>query len=256
MEVLSVSSGDEQEHTEPFYKRAWESDERLRANQGSTRGLSEAEHHFAKRVTAMHSNWGALKKIRGPRYEACRFANYEIGSEDQKKVVDRLRDFAASKDALNRNVVLVGPTGTGKDHLLMALAHEVANQHGAVPLWVNGCEFYSYLQRESFEPGTRIHDEERVLTSVSASYFNERTTSILWISDPLPPSGVLSEFKQQGLFSVVDFRYSRLLPVWTTMNVANASEAETRIGTQTVDRLQDGALVLVCDWDSYRKPKD
>jgi hypothetical protein len=51
----------------------------------------------------------------------------------------------------------------------------------------------------------------------------------------------------------VDYRYSHRKPIWLTLNVADGAEAELRMGAQTVDRLRDGALVLFCNWPSYRK---
>lgn len=55
------------------------------------------------------------------------------------------------------------------------------------------------------------------------------------------------------LFDLVDARYSRRKPAWVTLNCASRTEAEERIGVQVVDRLAHDALVVTCNWPSYRK---
>lgn len=196
----------------------------------------------------MGMNFRILKKGRGKRYEACTFQNYQAASDEQKQVVGKLADFARSPKALETNVLLVGPQGTGKDHLLMALAGAVGYFQGEVPHWINGVDFHTEMRDLAFS-------DESDRGFYGDSYCNPRKTPILWISDPLPPSGILSEFQQAALFGVMDYRYAAMLPTWLTLNVADSSEASQRMGSQVVDRLQHDALILNCNWTSYRAPK-
>jgi DNA replication protein DnaC len=183
-----------------------------------------------------------LKSKRGRRYEDCTFDNFQQVAPEQIKVVNRLREYASdSTDRITNglNVVLFGPSGTGKDHLLMALAREVATQSGFVATWVNGSDFYDEMKRLTFNGFLDGSDYQ--------------TASVLWISDPLPPSGMLSEFQQSSLLRVVDYRYSQRKPIWVTLNVSDGEEAATRMGSQVVDRLRHGSLVCFCNWPSFRK---
>lgn len=50
--------------------------------------------------------------------------------------------------------------------------------------------------------------------------------TILYLSDPLPPFGELTPFQASALFSVIDRRYRDRKPVWISLNVADATEAE------------------------------
>lgn len=190
----------------------------------------------------------SLKERRGVRYANCSFDNYVIKNDEQRIIVEALKAHANSLDCLERNVLLVGPKGTGKDHLLMALARAIAARFAECPVWMNGIELQELFRAEatgSFK--TKIYrgfDDD------------ERTTKIFWVSDPLPLTGALTEFQQTALFGVIDHRYSAMLPTWMTLNVADSQEAEMRMGAQNVDRLQHDALILACNWESYRSPKD
>lgn len=191
--------------------------------------------------------WNELKKDRGRRYAECTFDNYDITDAKQRKVVDALRGYAADRSNIENGVgvMLFGTKGSGKDHLLMALAREVVRNHGVCAYWMNGVSLHAELKRFDF-------DNKNINVCLGSIDTRPERTPIFWVSDPLPPSGALSEYQQRLLFEVIDMRYSDMLPTWMTMNVENGSEAETRMGAQNVDRLCHGALVLACDWPSYR----
>lgn len=214
------------------------------------------------------SVWKAFVKARGPRYEKCRLANYEVSCDAQRRVVDAVGDYCKnieSRIAEGQNVLLIGPAGTGKDHLQTALCHAAVGACKTL-LWVNGTSLWLAI-RSTFDGKA----ERYIPRSFEDSYFdgdldgNEAdivaklaAVDVLAISDPVPPSGSLSDFQAATLFTVVDARYSAMRPTFVTMNAATRSEMESKIGVQTVDRLAHGALVLACNWESYRqaKPKE
>ncbi len=203
-------------------------------------------------------------KDRGARYQGCSFDNFEVNSEDQQKVVDALSIYAANAIdnlALGRNVLLYGPRGTGKDHLLIALAKVVFRQTAEAFHWENGVEWFEHLRQsaigQSKRPGQvlnywqiRMLNQGQLLGNQDSI---EEECPIFVLSDPLPPSGALSEFQQTNLFRVIDARYSNLRPTWMSLNVADGAECERRLGAQTADRLRHGALALHCNWESHRK---
>ena len=62
-----------------------------------------------------HCAWEGYIEQRGTRYERCSFYSYEVSTKEQKSAVDKLSAMASSSDL--RNAILLGPAGTGKDHL-------------------------------------------------------------------------------------------------------------------------------------------
>ena len=204
----------------------------------------------ARQIETQLNDWNNVQfkmqkfvEARGLRYAPCTFENFVVSSKTQQKVVDALIAYAAnSKDliAKGKNVLVLGSKGTGKDHLLCALAKRCQLESGSVPHWQNGVDLLEQFHREALNGYYRFHDPLE-------------HSDILYVSDPIPPTGSLSESKQASMFRVIDSRYSQLKPTWMTLNVADGDEAEKRMGAQTVDRLRDGALVLFCNWASYRK---
>lgn len=212
---------------------------------GGLRSRSSEDWEITNRHKQLEGRFGELKKSRGRRYEQCSFQNYHTQHSGQRRVIESLESFAKADRCKESNVLLIGPKGAGKDHMLMALSRCVAYFHGIAPYWINGVDLHQRLRDQAF--GEDRH-------SGSGGYSDLRKTEILWISDPLPPSGVLTEFQQAALFGVIDYRYSNMLPTWLTLNVASGAEAGQRMGAQVVDRLQHGALIENCNWPSYREP--
>ncbi|XZE44020.1 ATP-binding protein [Pirellulaceae bacterium SH467] len=204
---------------------------------------------FDRQITA---TWEADQKRmdtmiakRGVRYANCTLDNYETPIERQAKVVSQLKDYAfnaGANIAKGKNVILWGTKGTGKDHLLMGLARQVFAEIGRSTRWVNGCDLHAKLQDTAF--GRAQADPY------------DFSAPILWISDPLPPSGALSDFQKSLLFGLVDARYSKCLPTWVSINVTSGEEFDARIGSQIADRLRHNALMIPMDWPSYRSRRE
>lgn len=195
------------------------------------------------------AKWSALQKKLGVRYAECKLSNFTIYGEAefqarQMAVVDSLRSYGEHMEknvSRGKGIILYGPPGTGKDHLLSAMmAH--ACWHNLDVSWRNGMDFYA-------ERRDAIHSE-RLERDLIQDFVRP---NVLCISDPVPPWGTLTEGQVEFLFRVVDARYRQCKPVWMTANFTEGKEAESRIGTQIVDRLRDGALALHCNWPSYRK---
>ena len=187
--------------------------------------------------------WRELIEVRGKRYQACRIGNFETKHDSQKKAVERLAEFASKMAEMiqeGRGVLLFGAKGTGKDHLAMGLAYAAVHAGKRVH-WINGADM-----RGDVRDSTKMDDLERDYVSKLLR------PDVLWISDPLPVSGVLTDAQQDRLFRVLDARYSRLKPTWVTVNVSSRDELELRLGPQNSDRLRDGSLAVFCDWPSYR----
>lgn len=185
----------------------------------------------------------------GRRYRECRLRNFEVKSADMAKVVTDFRAFATRMDENVRagnGVVMFGPSGTGKDHLLIALGFIAAQRHGYRVTWKNGLELYSDI-RDCFGDDARRTERQVIMEFARPK--------ILILSDPLPPFGKLTEFQAGMLLRLLDERYRERRPTWVSMNVKNADEAAARMGAAIVDRLKHDALKCFCNWPSYRTSK-
>ncbi len=200
------------------------------------------------------SAWEQLAKRIGQRHAGCSFDNYFVTEKhadnrpSQQEVFEQLREFAATLPDRTRRgggLVLFGRPGTGKDHLAIAAANEAILRHGLTVDWLNGPQLYAEMRRLIGRDG----DEHEYLRR----YFK---SSILIISDPLPPKGDVREYNADVLYRIINQRYCDVKPTWLTMNVADGDEAERRLASAVVDRVRDGSLCRECNWPSHRRPVD
>lgn len=206
----------------------------------------DRERELAARQREINDRLRTLITARGERYAGCTLESYRTSSSEQQAVVAALSEFSEGIGRAARNgeggLILYGPRGTGKDHLMFALMSHAIRHADLTVKWVNGMDLLGDI-RDRIQTGEQ---ESALIRSLA-------NPDILAISDPLPPFGSLTEFQATMLFRVIDARYSRRKPLWVTVNVANRAEFEERMGAQLVDRLIDGALVVFCNWPSYRE---
>ncbi len=186
---------------------------------------------------------GEFLRQRGRRYQNCTFRNFETPVAEQAEARDRVMNYLHRLDDhldAGTNLILYGPSGTGKDHLLCAAA-KVAIMAGHAVQWRAGMDLWDTVY-ETIRTGGR----QRLLAPLE-------TCGILIISDPLPPTGGLAELSAAALSRIVDRRYSLQKPTWLTMNIADRPEADARLGASVMDRLCHNAVAHWCGWESYRK---
>ena len=181
----------------------------------------------------------------GPRHAEATLENFHPPSKQAEKAREAIRVYAANLDQHVRageGILMYGPSGTGKDHLLVALS-KLAIGSGYRLRRISGPELFR-MMRDAMADG----EESQRLDSL-------KFWPILVLSDPLPPVGTLTPYQASVLYELVDWRWSHRRPIWTSLNVASSQEADQRLGAAIVDRLQDRALVIACDWASHRKAK-
>lgn len=181
----------------------------------------------------------------GPRYKACTFDTYQATIPAQKAALDAVRAYVVNirqHMETGANLLLHGPVGTGKDHMLVSAAREVIAAGIAVH-WINGRDAFGEF-RDAMDSG-EVTEAGLVKKLVTAP--------VLAISDPLPPSGALTQFQADILGRVVDGRYRAMRPTWATLNVIDREEGDARLGAQILDRLRHGSVRVLCNWASFRK---
>lgn len=196
-------------------------------------------------------SWTWLTRNR-PRRAGCRLSTFEISrdqaiGEKQRRVIARLEEL--SKIVQERpgeipNLVIFGPVGSGKDHLMASMLR-VAVMRGLKPQWQRGLDIATQFR------AAMGRDPDLTEGQLIERYAE---TALLAISDLLPPAGPLTAFQAECLYQIIDRRYETRRPTWVTLNVANREEAISRMGEQLADRLRDETIMAHCNWPSYRKP--
>lgn len=190
----------------------------------------------------------AFKRLvasRGRRYADATVSTFDQWHPKQAGIIEKIRSYLVNlpeRVSEGESVILFGPPGTGKDHLLMSMMRCATLRDGLSVKWTNGQTLWSQF-RDAID-GTKSESEMMAeLTSCD----------VLAISDPLPQFGALTSHQANCLFRILDHRYSNLRPTWITLNVAAGKEAEERIGAAIIDRLRDQGHALHCNWPSHRK---
>ena len=141
----------------------------------------------------------ALTQQLGERYTPARaslevFTLYDPKGE-QSAALDRVRGFIANMEAVlreTRGLVLYGPSGVGKDHLLAAVLYHVAS--AGIPVgWVSGEDVFLKI-RDSMDSGER---EEKIIQ-------HWLRPTVLGISDPASPRGELKDWDARILARLID----------------------------------------------------
>lgn len=197
--------------------------------------------------------WEVLRRQIGPLYESCTVKNFTIWGEPddqakQRAAVQKVKDYLRSlKENVRegRNVILYGPKGTGKDHLMTAMLR-YAVFDGADCRWWDGLTLYAHLRSLV----GRKESEVPLLNNLIRA-------NVVAISDPVPPNGgVVKEHAADFLFRLFDQRSRKKRPIWVTANFATQKEAEDRTAPQIHDRLRNRAIQIPCEWPSYRRPEE
>lgn len=190
----------------------------------------------------------------GKAYGNVRLRDFQLSKNPdeasrQKRILAGLRQVTGfqsddSKPGLpeGKNVVFVGPPGTGKD-MLMAWLGRVAIGSGRSVFWSSGADLHSRTRDLARADGIEAEFSARM-----------RSFDVLAISDPTPPGAELTPAQAAWLYRLFDDRARSGKSVWVTINAADQAEASSMLGPQVWDRAVDGAIVFVMQWESYRRP--
>jgi len=180
-------------------------------------------------------------------FKAATINTFEVYDPEQEKAIAAVKEFVSNIEEnveAGNGAFLIGPPGTGKDHLAIAIAREAVIRLRASARWLDVSTFRSQL-RDAIKSST---EEKRTIGPFLLA-------DVLVLSDPIPPGSSMSDFQADALFRLIDGRWRMKRPTIITANFADEAEANSLLGSQVVDRLSQGALRLRCKWESFRRRK-
>jgi DNA replication protein DnaC len=194
--------------------------------------------------------WDAVKREAGRQYAGATFDSFrcygtDAEQQDQRAFVDDLKlhcsTFPQSIDN-GGNVVLLGPCGTGKDHLMIGMVREAIRSGCHDVGWVDAAEMFGTL-KDALAAGQIVGD-----------YLREWIKpQLLVISDLIPGGDALTPFETDILFRLLNARGRRLKATWVNANVQSREEASQKMSAKCLSRLGFRAFVARTTWSDFRK---
>ena len=175
------------------------------------------------------------------------FKNFERSA--QPAAYDKAVSFWENR----RSLVFLGPNGTGKTHLALAIANDLLDRIGSVNIPVLFVKFDDALRqiRKTFQDGYEGQGEW--------FYIERWTTMPVLILDEVgqagreEPSGD-GEFTRRIGYDIIDGRYRTGLPIIVTTN-KNLKELCQWITVSAVDRLMEMADFVKMEGRSWRQKR-
>ena len=199
----------------------------------------------------------------GDRFAECSFDSFEVLSAAHRKALDACKSLL---DGTSGGVVLTGPVGRGKTHLLVSLANEFNREADLELLDDNDYVLVT-------DPGNCVvfwpHKELfRAVTDgfsdgSSSGYIEECKAADLLIIDELMSEGTgkdgkISPYVKELTEEIIEHRYNKELPIAISSNLGFAQMGGA-YSPRLVSRLADmcGDCIILLDGDEdYRLKKN
>lgn len=181
-----------------------------------------------------------LTKAIGLPYDVknAQLRDWKITDPRQTRVLEAVTQWIkASLSGTVENLILLGPTGSGKSHIAAAAA-KAHTQKGIDARWVKSSAFVdevrdSWSKKESHEHNVYMRYAKAGLLVIDEVGQRDRT-----------------ENAQELLGELAYHRFKRG-PTIITSNLTEEA-LEQHLGDRAADRLLSGALIINCNWPSYR----
>lgn len=185
----------------------------------------------------------SLQKSIPPRFQDCSFANYQATCKGSQSALKAAQSYVAKFvdiGAKGAGLIFCGKLGTGKTHLAISIAKEIAKQ-GSQVKYINLLDLIRKV-RSSWKDDSGLSETQ--ILKIIADF------DLLVIDEIGVQNG--TENERTILFDIINSRYENMVPTIIISNLA-IDEIKQLISERSVDRITDGGGgTIVFNWNSYR----
>jgi DNA replication protein DnaC len=208
--------------------------------------LRKEEAEKARRA-ALKAEENRIKWMRIPmRYQGLTLDNYQTRYKAHDDVIQFLRKWGNRETMDMENLIIHGPPGTGKTHMV--------------------CAFLQWCHRYRMEYW-KLTDIIRTVKNGFYPYKDDGETELHFIKRLAEiPILAIDEIGRQGgtafegsfMFDLLDDRYDNLLPTILVSNLPVEGEPSmtSYLGISVMDRINENSLDIPCAWGNYREHAD
>lgn len=188
-----------------------------------------------------------------PLFACLTFDDFDVSSEKQKKAIEVCEKYCDKHVEIMKagwNLLLAGPPGAGKTHVMATIAYRFALKGHSV-LFITAYDLRQMIMNTWC--GDRS-EKERVKARLNG-------VELLCIDGV--EERVWPDVFKEIFYEIVDARYLNKKPIAMTSNMAILKKQDSRasislfLGEQTTTRMQQRLTQIIFDWENHRlKPTE
>lgn len=179
-------------------------------------------------------------------YEGKSLDSYMVGNDKKKsQVLAACRSYVTKWDSARErgtNLILIGPSGTGKGHLAAGIGAAIIERSLSDVVFVNCLTFFREIKATFDGEGSETEIMDRLIGA-----------DLLILDDLGVQWG--SKNEELYLYALINGRYERKAPIIATTNLS-IQELSDALGERIIDRLrsvESNNSWIACAWESYRQ---
>lgn len=181
------------------------------------------------------------------KYYDMDYTAWQTPTPKQQKILNFVQTWANDFNRGSENILLLGNTGTGKTMLASIAASHISDKGFKVRM-LRSSEIAEQA-RDAWAKNTKVTEKDLLDSWINCDLL---VIDEFGEGDIAENNSTMAKQDRERLSKIIDGRYSAGKPIIFTSNL-DKDEFRIRIADRAWDRVQQNAVLVVCNWQSYRR---